>query len=61
MAVAKKIVKESGKIIGKEVAEKTGELVYKRKGSLAAIFGALAATGIGYWAIKIRGKKKKKK
>lgn len=59
MAVAEKIVKESGKIIGKEVAEKTGEAVYKRRGPLAAIFGVLAATGISYWAMKIRGKKKK--
>ncbi|WP_339611821.1 hypothetical protein [uncultured Planktosalinus sp.] len=59
MSTKGKILKESGKIIGKEVAEKTGKAVYKRKGTLAVAFAALAATAVGYWATKVRGKKKK--
>ncbi|GGD99506.1 hypothetical protein [Planktosalinus lacus] len=58
MTTKGKIVKESGKVIGKEVAEKTGKAVYKRRGTLAVVFGALAATAVGYWATKVRGKKK---
>lgn len=57
MAVAEKIVKESGKIIGKEIAEKTGEAVYNKRVPLAAIFGVLAAIGISYWVMKVQGKK----
>jgi len=56
MTVKKKIVEATGKIVGKEVAEKTGKAVYKRRGTLALVFGALAATAVGYWATKVRGK-----
>lgn len=50
------VASAAGKVAGKEVVEKTGKAVYNKKGTIAIVFGALAATALGYWVTKVRGK-----
>jgi len=54
MAVKEEILKSSGKIIAKDVAQKTGKKVYDRKGSIALIFSALAITALTYYITNVR-------
>ncbi len=54
MAVKEEILKSSGKIIAKDVAQKTGKKVYDRKGSIALIFSALAITALAYYITNVR-------
>lgn len=54
MAVKEEILRSSGKIIAKDVAQKTGKKVYDKKGSIALLFSALAITALAYWVTNVR-------
>jgi len=54
MPVKEEILKSSGKIIAKDVAQRTGKEVYDRKGSIALIFSALAITALAYYITSVR-------
>jgi hypothetical protein len=54
MAVKEEILKSSGMIIAKDIAQKTGKKVYDKKGSITLLFSALAITALAYWVTNVR-------